>query len=356
MALTRLEISRLRNIERATLDPSTHINVLIGDNGSGKTSVLEAVYLLGRGRSFRTTHASQIVQLQQSELVVTGVVHEEPGPRTPLGVRLTRQERELLLAGQRVQSSAELVRAFPVLVIHPSSASLLDAPPKLRRQFLDWGVFHVEPSYLDNWRRYTKALNHRNALLKQRRPADLGPWNQEVARYGTMLAKARGQYLLRLQPHLDDVLRHFFSGCLVRIEHAQGWKPDRTLLQVLCNDLSPDLEYGYTQSGPHKGDFTVYVNDKLAKTYLSRGQAKLMVYALLLAQSNLLDRAAQPICLLIDDVASELDRNNRKMLLDLLLQRQAQCFVTAAHQDDVRFALADNATMFHVEHGRISHA
>jgi DNA replication and repair protein RecF len=240
------------------------------------------------------------------------------------------------------------------VVIHPSSVLLLDGPPKLRRQFVDWGVFHVEPSYLDNWRRYTKALTQRNALLKQRRPGDLAPWNHEVAQYGTILAQAREHYLQRLQPHVDQVIRHFLPDCPVRIEHIQGWKRDRTLLQAMRDELSPDLEYGYTQSGPHKGDFTVYASDKPAKTYLSRGQAKLMVYALLLAQSDLLDRAANPVCILIDDVASELDRANRGKLLDLLLARQAQCFITASHQDDLGPVVRQQAAMFHVEHGRIS--
>jgi DNA replication and repair protein RecF len=350
MALTRIEISNLRNIAHATLDPAPRINLLVGDNGSGKTSALEAVYLLGRARSFRTNQTSQLVQFQHSHLLVTGTV----GDGTAIGLRMSRAERELHLAGQKLQSSAELVRAFPVLLIHPPSSALLDGAPRLRRQFLDWGVFHVEHHYLDNWRCYAKALSQRNALLRQGRRKELAAWNHQLARYGTIVAEARNAYLQRLQPHLSAATEHFFPGCAVRLEHSLGWKSSRTLMEVLGEEFGPDLTHGYTVSGPHKGDFTIFADDKPAKTYFSRGQAKLMAYALLLAQSSLLEDAATPVCLLVDDLASELDRRNRGKLMGLLAARRGQCFVTAVHPGEIEGMSADATAMFHVEHGRIS--
>jgi DNA replication and repair protein RecF len=353
MTLTKLEIFRLRNIEHAAVNPGPHLNLLIGENGSGKTSGLEAIHLLSRARSLRTAHLSQLIQFGETDALVTGVVLSE-GRGTRLGVRVSRQHREMHIDGQALLARADLLRTFPVQVIQPSSILLLEGSPRVRRQFLDWGTFHVEHTYLDDWRRFAKALNQRNAVLKCWRPSDIEPWNHEVARYGTIVAEARKRYLDRLTPHLEDTLRAFFGGSAAIVACLPGWKEGRLLLDVLQEDAAEDIRLGYTRSGPHRGDFVVTINGSPAKTYLSRGQTKLLVYALLLAQTSLLAADGCSVCVLIDDLASELDRRNRARLLELLLRRRAQCFITAVHPDDLQCPSAEDTMMFHVEHGRIS--
>lgn len=349
--MTRLEISQFRNIEYAELAPGAHLNCLVGANGSGKTSVLEAIHLLGRARSFKTTRAAEMVRFEQSFGAVIGRLDDGSGGWLPVGVRLGAREREIRVRGRKVQSSAELLQLLPLLLIHPASVALVEGAPRLRRQFLDWGVFHVEHSYLDTWRRHLKALSQRNAALRSH--ADLEPWDQELARYGTILAEARSQYLARLQAAIDAAASHFFPGVEVRVRLLSGWADGKDLLEVLRRDRAADQRQGFTHSGPHKGDFILLVNGKPARAFLSRGQTKMMAYALLLAQASFLAEEVGPACVMIDDLASELDAQNQGLLLAYLNSLRAQCFITAVDRQDVAAARANDAAMFHVEQGRI---
>lgn len=354
MSLAKLEISHLRNIERAALNVAPGLNVLFGENGSGKTSVLESVYLLGRARSFRTAHSAQLIQFKQPEARVWGVIRGDCEPPVPVGLRLGRCQLELHLDGRIIRSRAELARVFPVQMIQPSSISLLEGAPRWRRQFMDWGTFHVEPTYLDQWRRFAKALNQRNALLKGGRSVDLEPWNREVAQYGTIVAEARDRYLALLAPCLSETCKVFFPGHSVGLVYSRGWKSDRELLGLLRASSPEDCRNGFSRWGPQRGDFSVEIDGTPARLYLSRGQTKLLVYALLLAQAALVDAATRSVCVLIDDLGSELDRGNRRRLLDLLLRRRIQCFVTALHREDIGCALDGDARLFHVEQGRVA--
>ena len=354
MSLAKLEIQDIRNLESASVLPSPRLNFLVGPNASGKTTLLEAVYLLGRARSFRTAQAQQAIRFGQSALTVAGRV-ERGGQAFPIGVRIARGAREIHLAGRSVQSSAELLRAFPVLAIQPSSAALLESAPKPRRQFLDFGAFHEDAAYLDHWRRYAKALSQRNALLREKRIRELPPWDHELARYGTIVGQARLRYAERLGAFFQDTAQRFFAGLSFQLHTHAGWDGTKPLEAVLEKDMAADLRHGYTQSGPHKGDFSIALNGRPVKAYLSRGQMKLLVYALLLAQSRLLEaRAGGAACVLIDDVASELDEDNKKTLLDFLREGRTQFFVTATERKMIQEGLCEEAALFQVDQGQVS--
>lgn len=356
MSLVKIEAHDVRNIESAALEPSPRLNFIIGPNASGKTSLLEAVYLLGRARSFRTPQISQAVRFGQSGLMVTGKVTSDTGHTIPIGIRIARDEREIHLSSRKIQSSAELIRTFPVLVIQPSSGALLEGAPKHRRQFLDWGVFHFEESYLDCWRRYAKALSQRNILLRERRLRDIELWNRELARYGTIIHGARERYTERLMPYFFQAAAQFFAGVRLDLHVQSGWNRNKTLEAALQEDVASDIRLGHTQSGPHKADFSIVLDGRSAKAYLSRGQMKLLVYALLLAQSLLMEESAgMSACVLVDDVASELDENNKNRLLGFLKERRTQFFITATTEEMIKEAIND-AAVFHVEHGQVKQA
>lgn len=356
MSLTKLDAANVRNIETASVEPSPRLNFIVGSNGSGKTSLLEAIHILGRARSFRSIQAGQVIRFQQEELTVAGRVGQGEGlPPLPVGVRLGRRKREIALAGARLQSSAELIRAFPVLLIEPASAGLLDGPPKARRQFLDWGAFHLDAGFLDSWRGYARALDQRNALLRSGRVQGIEIWDHELSRYGTILAQARAAYAQRLLPYFAAASGHFLGTMAFELRSLAGWSADKSLEQALRDGLAQDLRDGHTHAGPHKGDFSLLADGRPAKQFLSRGQMKLLVFALLLAQAHLLEESLGARgCVLVDDLASELDGGNRAKLLDFLRSRQAQFFITATEPRLVDWTGADDAAMFHVEHGRIA--
>ncbi len=356
MSLAKLDVTNVRNIETANLNPSPRLNFIVGPNGSGKTSLLESIHILGRARSFRSTQSGQVIRFQQDSLTVAGRVIEGEGlATTPIGVRLGRRKREIALAGNRLQSSAELIRAFPVLLIQPSSSGLLDGAPKARRQFLDWGAFHLDASFLDNWRGYARALSQRNALLRSGTSRGIEIWNHELVRYGTIVDCARFAYAERLRPYFHTAVSHFLGQMPFDLDTVAGWDRTKQLDEVLIADLAHDLRDGYTHSGPHKADFQVQADDRPAKNYLSRGQMKLLVFALLLAQSHLLEESlGSKGCVLIDDLASELDNGNRIKLLGFLHQRQAQFFITATDPRILEPAGMVETAVFHAENGRVT--
>lgn len=358
MSLVTLDATGLRNLSPTTLEPGTGLNFFVGPNASGKTSLLEAIYLLGRARSFRTTQVNQLIQFGAPALTVVGkVTASEPRAGLPIGIRIARGTREMHVGGRIASSSAELLEAFPLLVIQPAGIALIEGAPKLRRQFLDFGVFYQDPAYLAVWRRYAKALSHRNALLRNGRVSELAPWNHELARYGIMIHEARSNYVERLKPFFQEIGGHFFSDPRFDLRTLAGWDATRPLDGVLDSELAADLRYGHTHSGPHKGDFSIVLDHRPIKAYASRGQMKLLVYALLLAQARLMEeRVGGAGCVLIDDVASELDARNKRMLLELLRGRLTQFFITATARDSIAAGVSSDAAVFHLAQGRITKA
>lgn len=335
--------------------PSDAMNLVVGPNGSGKTSLLEGIFLLGRGRSFRSHQTGRIIQTGARSLTVSGRVLSGEEEVVHLGVCLRKGQREIRVDGRKEASSAVLMRTFPLIIIQPSGIALLEGPPKTRRHFLDFGVFHQDPDFLIYWRRYMRALQQRNALLRSGKMRELLPWNQEMAAYGIMLNEARRAYVKRMEPCFQEVASRFFEDQILELRLDSGWDVDRSLEQVLELQAASDYRNGYTQQGPHRADFSVLMNHRPVRGYLSRGQMKLVVYALLLAQSRLMeDRSGTSGCVLIDDVASELDGPNRRALLELLEGRTTQFFLTATDHEPCLDLAAARTQVFEISKGHLT--
>ena len=214
---------------------------------------------------------------------------------------------------------------------------MLDGTPKQRRQFIDWGLFHLESTFLEPWRRYRKALQQRNALLKSQKSSSsthqqamMEVWEHEMAQYGTIVGQQRDGYITRLAPHFSIIAERFLALQSHQMHYQSGWERSNELLVVLQQERGRDIRYGFTNSGPHRGDFRLLVNGIEAQKILSRGQMKLIVLALKLAQVQLLNqRIGRYGAILIDDLAAELDRPNQLQLLTFLAELDSQLFITA---------------------------
>lgn len=355
MALIQIETDRLRNLVSGRFEPGPSINLLVGPNASGKSSLLEGICLLGRGRSFRTRQSLRMIQTGASAVTVSGWVEAEEGQRVQLGLKLGRGQRDLRVNGRPATSSLDFIRHFPLLVIQPSGVALLEGPPQMRRHFLDFGVFHQDPSFMSYWRRYGRALQHRNSLIRGGRRRELGPWTQDMTRCGIMLHSAREAYLAALSPHFGETVNQFFPGRRWQLDLLPGWDSDKPLGLALEAAVEGDLRLGYTQLGPHRADFTIRLDGRPVREYLSRGQMKLLVYALLLAQSRLMEtQRAVPGCVLIDDVASELDAANRQRLIGALVDRASQFFITATALEAGLEPVASTTRVYELSEGRVA--
>ncbi len=347
MSIDWLSIRGLRNLEAVELHPGFGINWLYGDNGAGKTSVLEAIHLLARGRSFRTGTISGVIQHGCEALSV--VARRADG--CTLGVERRAKAWRGRVDGRDCQRVSEFAARLPLVLIEPDSHRLVDGGPDQRRQYLDWLLFHVEHSYLGTWQRYARVLRQRNAALKA--GADdrvLDALDPEFVRAGeaiNRLRTAQAERIGRLAVELVDTLGFALPGALA-FRYRPGHPADTGLAAAVAESRAMERERGFSRCGPHRGELVLTCGGYPAASEMSRGQQKLLAIVLQLAGLDLLaGRADSPPLLLLDDPVSELDQRHLDQLLGWLQSRQVQSWVTATTPGH------DGMAMFHVEQGAI---
>ena len=354
MSLDRLGIEDFRCVASAELDLDGRCNLISGANGSGKTSVLEAVFVLGRGRSFRTARAETLVRHGTDAFQLTGRVTGGAGAR-PLGFRFSGDGIEARFAGRPVGGLAELASILPVQAIDPEVHRLIDGGPGERRRFLDWGVFHVEPRFVEHWRRFQRALRQRNAALRAGQAESVvRAWDPELIEAGQVVARFREDYVQRLAPFVAATAQRLLGETL-ELSLSQGWSAERGLAEAIVASWGRDRERGLTHTGPHRADVAVRFRGAAARERVSRGQQKLAAAALLLGQIACDAEQGSPVAaLLVDDPAAELDAGNLERLLEVIVGLPAQLFVTALDPSNPALQLLPRGHAFHVEHGKVS--
>jgi DNA replication and repair protein RecF len=349
MSLLELEVDGLRCLQQVYLTLHPGLNLVTGANGAGKTSLLEAIYLLGRGRSFRTRQTERLIARDQERLMVVGRTNAPSQP--VIGLAQSKgQPLEVRLGGRPVQTLSELSEALPVQVIDPGIHRLVEEGPVYRRRWLDWGVFHVEPAFGPAWLGYSRALKQRNAALKAQ--ADPTPWEPELARLGEILTAARARTLEALLAIWGPTLAALQAES-VSLSFHRGWPQDMTLAESLAQHRLRDRERGTTMTGPHRYDVAVRSGARVAREVLSRGQQKLLGAAMALSMARTVgaDQRRLPV-LLLDDPAAELDALHTGALLREVRSWQGQLVVTALAEQPAALGPPDQA--FHVEHGRVT--
>lgn len=349
MSLGELQVRNVRCVEEAQLVLHPRCTLIWGGNGAGKTSILEALFLLGRGRSFRSRQTEQLVRRSAPRLTVFG---RTTGPVTHgVGVEFDREQGvRARIDGEPVKALADLSLAFPVQVIDPEIHKLIEEGGRRRRRWLDWAVFHVEPQFAEAWYRYARALRQRNAALKGR-SAQARPWERELADQGERISLARRAVLERLAPYWDTIVAAVDCPA-ARITYSQGWPETLALADALATARARDELRQTTTVGPHRADLRIAVDGRPARDVLSRGQQKLMAAALTLAQLRLLaDTTSVMPTLLLDDPAAELDTDHQAGFVAEIARLDCQLVITALQPGIPGFTQPDS--VFHVEHGRV---
>lgn len=324
-------------------------NLIYGANASGKTSILEAVAYLGRGKSFRGAPTSALIRHGEREFVLFGRVAS--GERvSKLGVRNSSEGLEVRIDGESEGGAAALAAALPLQIIDPDVHDLVAGPPDERRRFLDWVAFHVEPGYLGTWRRFRRALKQRNAALKSGEATSaISGWNAEFAALAHDIDAGRRLALDVATDSLEEAGADLL-GSEVRFEYRPGWKDNTDLLAALESSLERDLQAGSTQVGPHRADLKLSYDERQARRLVSRGQQKLLACAMVLAAAETAQTALErPLLLLLDDPAAELDADSLGRLMRRVINLGSQVIATSLLPETGLFA--DQARVFHVEHG-----
>lgn len=352
MIIRCLKATFFRNLLSLNIEPSERFNLIYGQNGSGKTSLLEAIYFLGLGRSFRTHQTKRVIQYEADAFSVFGMVSDQNGISITTGIEKDRQGKvRIKIGNELISSQAELAKALPIQLINPDSYCLLTDGPKPRREFMDWGVFHVEHSFFGLWQRLQRALKQRNAGLQQKAPSNhIKAWDPEIVQTGEELARLRKEYVQKLISHFFPILSNLIDLPELSLSYYPGWDEDKGLDEILDANFQKDMALGYTHLGPQRADLIIKMQGFPVQDILSRGEQKLLVLALRLAQGALLRDLTTKSCVyLLDDIAAELDSKRRGQVMRFLSQLESQVFATAV--DKQALMEVGETKMFHVEHG-----
>ncbi len=359
MKLDRVQITQFRNLSSVNFSPSPLLTIVKGANGSGKSSLIEALYYLGFGRSFRTNKHGSVIQNDKDSFSVFASCKTEEGELFRLGLQRSRTDSfTCSVNGEHSNKLSDLVSLVPIQLFTPQSTDLIIGSPSERRRFLDWGLFHVEHDFQLLANQYSKFLKHRNALLKQMANL-LAPenqyWESQFVALGESLTEKRRQYVDRLTPIFKNYAREFLPNFDVELSYYRGWEKDVCLSESLVKKREYDGKIGHTSSGPHKADLRLKVNGVNAQELLSRGQLRMAVAALQMSQTKLFNSSTdRKSIFLLDDVGAELDTDKREQFIDGLLEMDTQVFVTAIESSQLAFIQKYNEKkLFHVEHGSV---
>lgn len=356
MYIESLQVRRVRNIESADLEPSTGVNLIVGANAAGKTSLLEAIDFLSRGRSFRVHRADELIQSGADACnVFARLVGSTMADRARLGIERRRGTTRGRIDGADSGSIAELARRLAVVALEPESVGLVAGAPAARRALVDWGAFHLESGFGGAWQRYGRLLAQRNALLKGRAERRvLAALDSSLAQEGERVSAYREGYLEKLAGAVQGLDKEILGGDALGWRFKRGWREEDSLLEALERHLGRDSERGFTSVGPHRADLELLLHEVSLATIGSRGQQKSSVAVLKLAQARLFGaERGEPPVVLLDDVASELDREHRAGVLNAVESLGAQVFITAIEEGSVSLSGSPGGKLFHVEHGRI---
>jgi DNA replication and repair protein RecF len=364
VSLSRLQIKHVRNLQSVQLEGLQQVNVLFGRNGSGKTSVLEAIHLLGMARSFRGSSVKSLISHGEPSCVAFGMAapYSAVGAGVALGVkRNVAGEAQIKVGGKQLRSVAQLVQHLPLQVINADSFELLTGSPRARRQYLDWGVFHVEHRFYDQWQRFQRCIKQRNNLLRHGkiRDQELSVWTRDLAACGSAINEYREAYFGLLTPRFTKIATNLVPSLQgLELRYRRGWDKQLAYAEALENSIGTDSEQGYTHIGPQRADIRVLIDGHLAAETLSRGQQKLVVCALKLAQGQLMAEYGGGSCTyLVDDLPSELDEEHSRLVCEQLASMSAQVFITCVDRQEIDSVWPEDRSrmaMFHVEHGVVT--
>lgn len=320
-----------------------------GGNGAGKTSVLESILVLSRGRSFRTTQASELIGRSGKYFRVFAETVNDEMKVSRLGLERSSRHWRGRVDGNELTQLSQLTRLLPLVLMEPNSHLLVSGAPEVRRKYLDWGMFHVKHQFLDTYSRFSKILKQRNAALRKRQDKVLDSIDEIFCQQGERLDALRKEHCVGVAEQVRILLKQLSPAMKgFKLTYHPGWT-GQTLRKALDEGRERDRVRGATGAGPHRADLFLAFNDTPARNLLSRGEQKILSAALLLAQASILNQKGEKPVILLDDLASEFDDQHFENVLRHSQEIGGQVWVTGIQRCDT----AAEHVLFHVEHGRV---
>lgn len=357
MPLTALQLRWFRNLQPSALVFHPQLNIITGENGSGKSSLLESIFYLSRNASPFTQQLRHVIQHEQTKFILLAQLASENDTLTwPVALQKSLNGKTLIRCnGQRLTKMAELTQRLPLLLMTPDSTQWLRGSAKERRRFLDWGVFHVEPKFYPAWRRYQHALKQCNSALKSADPTLAKYWFTSMAEAGELIHQHRQLYFEKWQLAYATEVETLLPQLQLSFSLSAGWNTELSLAEALEQDFERARRHHHISVGIHRADIHIYDHGTLAKETLSRGQQKIITLMALLSQCRLLYQHNQQRCIfMIDDLTAELDVQHQTLIVEQLSKVHAQIFLSCIQLDSLNTLLQQKEhQLFHVEQGMI---
>ncbi len=350
MAIKQLSLNDFRNLKSITLDFDPGYNVIIGKNGSGKTSLLESINVICQGRSFKTHHINQCIQHGKKKFLLFAKFNQYQA-----GLSRTEYKSKIRIDSMNITKISQLVEKTPIITIDSKCFDLLTGPPAIRREYIDWCLFHVEHQYRELWNDYSRGLKQKNTLLKSRKfVKELDYWDQYLSSLCTKIYQYRDKYLKELIQLISDINVSLSIDHNIKINFIAGWSKLDDPLGCITENRQKELRFGYSIVGSHRDSINISIDELSVSEVLSRGQIKKLSISFLLAQILLVKQYTnKSIIILIDDLESELDTESVKNIVNLLSNLEIQVFITNIRAQPYLTEARQEYKMFHVEHGMI---
>ena len=348
-----LLVQNLRIIEHLDIPLAGNANLFVGDNGMGKTSILEAIDMLSRGRSFRERRTSPLLRKNSSTMTISGALAFKK-ELIHLGIQKSSNQTVLHCNQEKVASITNHASYLPVVSMHPDSHQLIQGSGKYRRNYLDWSAFHVKPNFLKYWREYNKCLRQRNRALQDKSSLrELAMWTKELSEKATLVDAERLAIFEEINPIFMNYNNILLPECEVSATYHRGWPEGIDLETALLKTSTQEAKRKTTQLGPHRAELRLSLNQQAAAATASRGQQKQLVACLLLSQIEHFQQSNGHKCtVLLDDICAELDQDHSAALLHAIQKLGSQVFITAIEPKQVNLQGWNDTNVFHVKQGR----
>lgn len=355
MPLLGLETYHFRNLRDVQIDLDPGLQVIFGDNASGKTSVLEAMHVLCSAKSFLSVNPRKLQQFNTRDFSLNGQI--QPGENLRHSIQYRWQDATVALfsSNQAIRRASDYAALQPVQAITPLSYKIIDDSPVIRRKFIDWGVFHVKPEYIETWRNFQRSLAQRNAMLiKGVEERTLKSWSQEFIQLSEQVDSFRAAYIDELSDDFSRLATTFFPDDEIKLNYQRGWDSASLLSDLLQQSYSRDIDRHYTHHGPQRADIQLKINGRPVRDVVSRGQKKLITFALFLSQIQHHHRQGyRKGLLLVDDLPSELDQEHQDVVLGILQNLPLQVVISCIDLEQLNLAPGVAKKLFHVKHGEV---
>lgn len=368
MHITQLLLKGYRNYDLCQIELSNRLNLIIGDNGQGKTNLLESLYIGGFGKSFRTSKDIEWLKFEEP-LAIIRIAFEKMGRNNVIDIKLLKnRKKEIKLNGVHLNKMSELIGHLNLVLFSPEDLKLVKESPSERRKFIDRELSHISPSYYHKLIQYNRVLDQRNVSLKQmqqKRQIDhalLDIWDEQLSDLGSHLMMKRDLFIKDLAQISKRIHSEITSGkenlivtynCSLNTKSMSKYDTIKSdFVALLIQNRQKDMERGYTSVGPHRDDLGLEIDSVDLKAYGSQGQQRTAALALKLSEIEIIyETLGEYPILLLDDVMSELDAHRQNFLIKTF--EKVQTIVTTTEVGQIYQDHLNDGKLFRIEGGRV---